>query len=258
MIPDDLSEENKQKIKGLSKKYKKCEIIFLNMGKKYKNWKTSRYHSKAVYYRLSLSDLVKNFDKIIYLDCDTIVHSDLANLYKIEMGNKCYMGFPGLEVSFKSINGTRNFINSGVMLINLKLLRKIKASLLFDKYYYTYGTKKVDEYLINVIFYNKISFLPFEYGIPDFEKGRNVLSSPSQFWKAFKGYSNGTEEEMISASNNRIITHGAYNLNKWWKRNYNSLSEIGKKWIYYASKSNAYSEICNTFKQYKTICSKLK
>ena len=34
------------------------------------------------------------------------------------------------------------------MLINLKLLRKINASLLFDKYYHAYGTKKVDEYLI--------------------------------------------------------------------------------------------------------------
>ena len=63
---------------------------------------------------------------------------------------------------------------------------------------------------------------------------------------------------MILASNNRIITHGAYNLNKWRKRNYNSLSEIGKKWIYYASKSNVFNEICNTFKQYMTICSKLK
>lgn len=149
MIPDDFYEENKQKIKGLCKKYKKCKIIFLNMGKKYRDWKTSRYYSKAVYFRLSLSDLVKNYDKIIYLDIDTIVHNDLTNFYNIEMGDKCYMGFPGLEVASKIINGTRNFINSGVMLINLKLLRKVNASLLFDKYYYAYGTKKVDEYLIN-------------------------------------------------------------------------------------------------------------
>ena len=60
------------------------------------------------------------------------------------------------------------------MLINLKLLRSVKASLLFSKYYYTYGTQKVDEYLINIIFYNKISFLPFEYGIPDFEKNIKI------------------------------------------------------------------------------------
>ena len=258
MIPNDFFEENKQKIKSLCKKYRKCEIIFLNMGEKYKDWKTSSYYSKAVYYRLSLSDLVKNFDKIIYLDCDTMVHNDLTNFYNIEMGDKFYMGFPGLEIANIEINGTRNFINSGVILINLKLLRKVNASLLFDNYYYTYGTKKVDEYLINVIFYNKISFLPFEYGIPDFEKKNKFFNSPSQLWKLFKGYSNCTEKEMILASNNRIITHGAYTYSKWWKSDYNSLSEIGKKWIYYASKSNVFNEICNTFKQYQTICLKLK
>ena len=86
--------------------------------------------------------------------------------------------------------------------MNLEKLRKVNASLLFDKYYYTYGTTKVDEYLINVIFYNKISFLPFKYGIPDFEKGQRIADSPSFFWNTLHGFSNGTEEEMISGSNN--------------------------------------------------------
>lgn len=258
MIPYGFFEENKQKINGLCKKYNTCKIIFLYMGKKYQDWKTNiNYYAITVYYRLSLSDLVNNYDKIIYLDCDTMVHSDLTNFYNIEMGDKYYMGFPGFEVSYLEINGTRNFINSGVMLINLKMLRRVNASLLFDKYYHTYGTKKVDEYLINIIFYNKISFLPFEYGIPDFEEGNSIVNSSSFFWKSLNGFSNGTEEEMISASNNRIITHGAYRLDKWWRRSYDSLSKIGKQWIYYASKSNVFNEICNTFIQYQNVCSKI-
>jgi lipopolysaccharide biosynthesis glycosyltransferase len=187
-----------------------------------------------------------------------MVHNDLTSFYKLEMGDKYYMGFPAHEISYMEINGTRNYINSGVMLVNLKLLRGIKASLLFDKYYYTYGTKKVDEYLINVIFYNKISFLPLEYGIPDFEKGTYIANSSASFWKSLNGYSNCTEKEMISASKNRIITHGSYRTDKWWTRSYDSLSEIGKKWIYYASKSNVFNEICNTYIQYQNICTKLK
>ena len=258
MIPDNFFKENEQKIYGICQKYKKCKIKFFNMGKKYEGWKISRYYSISIYYRLSLSDLVNNYDKIIYLDCDTMVHYDLSNFYNIEMGEKYYMGFPSHEISYLEINGTRNFINSGVMLVNLKLLRKVNASFLYDKYYHTYGTKKFDEYLINVIFYNKISFLPFIYGIPDFLKGHYIIDSPSFFWKALKGFSNGTEEEMISASNNRIITHGAYTLSKWWRRSYDSLTEIGKKWIFYASKSNVFNDICNTFIQYKEVCSKLK
>jgi lipopolysaccharide biosynthesis glycosyltransferase len=201
MVSNEFFKENKHKITGLCKKYKKCKTIFLNMGEKYKDWKTSKHYSAAVYYRLSLSNNIKDIDKIIYLDCDTMVHNDLSNLYNIEIGDKYFMGFPAHEISYFVINGTRNYINSGVMLINLKLLRRINASLIFDKYFHNYGTKKFDEYLINVIFYNKISFLPFEYGIPDFEKKRKIIGSPSIFWKSLKGYSNGTEEQMISASN---------------------------------------------------------
>jgi len=258
MIPDEFLEENRQKIYGFCKKYKRCKIIFFNMGKKYKGWRTSKYYPLTIYYRLSLSDLVKNFDKIIYLDSDTMVHSDLTDFYNIEMGDKYYMGFPSHEISYMEINGTRNFINSGVMLINLKLLRKVNATILYDKFYQIYGTKKYDEYLINSLFFNKISFLPFIYGIPDFEKGHYIIDSPAFFWKALKGYSNGTEEEMVSASNNRIITHGAYTLKKWWAKEYDALSKIGKMWIYYASKSNVFNDICDTFIQYKNFCSKLK
>ena len=132
--------------------------------------------------------------------------------------------------------------------------RKINAHLLFEKYYKIHGTKKVDEYLINIIFYNKISFLPLKFGIPDFEEGTKLIGSPSIFWHSLKGYSKSTEKEMNSSSINRVITHGAYTQIKWWNKNYESLTDIGKKWIFYASKSNIFKEICRKYIQFKNIC----
>ena len=44
------------------------------------------------------------------------------------------MGFPAHEISYLVNNGTRNFINSGVILINFKLLRKIKAIKIYEEY----------------------------------------------------------------------------------------------------------------------------
>ena len=205
-----------------------------------------------------MPNLLIDIDKIIYLDCDNIVHKDLTELYNLDMKNNYYMGFPSHEISYLVIKGTRNFINSGVMLINLKLLRKINSSILYEEFYKEFGTKKYDEYLINSIFYNKISFLPFKYGIPDFIKGHRIIDSPSHFYNQFKGHSNGTEKEMIDSSINPSITHGCYTRIKWWNQNYNSLSKIGKKWIFYASKSNMFNEICNKYKQYKNICKKMK
>ena len=262
MISSNFYNKNKKKILGLSKKYPNCKIKFYNLGKKYIDWeRDNNFYSQTVFYRLSLSNLIKNLDKIIYLDCDTMVHKDLTEFYNLNMGDNYYMGFPGHEIGYVVINGTRNFINTGVMLINLKALREVDAPLLFENYYRMYGTKKVDEYLINHIFYDKIKFLPFKYGIPDFEKGHDIIGSPLIFWhsvKCDKGYCNGTISELISSSKNRTITHGAYKVEKWWIREYDSLTKIGKQWIFYASKSNAFNEICNKYKQYRNICEKFK
>ena len=164
------------------------------------------------------------------------------------------MGTPGLELGKIIINGTRNFINSGVLLINLKELRKIKAPELYESYYKQYGTKKEDEYLINVIFYNYIGFLPFKFGLPDFN---NTNFNTTSFYKRYNGYCNKTLKELIEASNNPSITHGAYSWIKWWKRDYHRLSNIGKKWLFYASKSNVFEEICNRYKQFIKICKKI-
>ena len=261
MIPYDFSKSNELKILDLAKKYPRCKINFYNLYYKYETWSRFSYYSQTVFYRLSLSDLVKKLYKIIYLDCDTMVHKDLTEFYNIDMGDSYYMGFPGHEIGYVVIEGTRNFINSGVMLVNLKELRKIRAPILYDRYYNEYGTQKVDEYLINHVFYNKIRFLPFKYGIPDFEEGHEIIGSPTIFWyavKCDKGYCNGTESELISSSINRTITHGAYKVEKWWTRKYESLTEIGKQWIYYASKSNVFDEICNYYGQFKNICEQLK
>ena len=150
MIPYNFYNNYKRKILFLSRKYTQCKIKFHNFGKKYLNWTYGKHYSPTVYYRLSLSNILKDLDKIIYLDCDTIVHKDLTEMYDIQMNDKYYMGFPAHEISYLVINGTRNFINSGVMLINLKLLRKINAPKIFEEYYKIHGTRKVDEYLINI------------------------------------------------------------------------------------------------------------
>lgn len=259
LTPSNFLKENKAKLKGLAKKYPKpkSEFIYHDMGDKYLYWNIYGNYTQTVYYRLSLSEVILDYNKIIYLDCDTMVHKDLSEFYNIEMDDYYYMGFPGHEVGYMEFNGTRNFINSGVMLINLEKLRELNVPQIYESFYNQYGTKKVDEYMINAIFFDKIRFLPFIYGIPDFEP-HDIIGSPSIFWNSLKGYSNGTEKEMISANINRTITHGAYKDIKWWSREYNNLTHIGKKWIFYASKSNVFDEICNLYKQYKKICHKFK
>ncbi len=255
MIPGNFLRKNIKIILGLKILYPNCKIKFHNLKNKYSGWKISKHYSISTYYRLSISNIIDNFDKIIYLDCDTLIHKDLLELYNLNMYGNYYMGIAAQDIKRVVINGTRNFIGAGVMLINIKELKKINAPYVFENYYKKCGTKKEDEYLINAVFYNKIGFLPFKFGIPDFD---NKLLTPIKFWYGYHGYSNGTLNELIQAAKDPNITHEEYTLKKWWERKYNMLTKIGKKWIYYAYKSNAFDDICKTYKQFFNICNKIK
>ena len=136
LLSPDLEEINIKKIMMLRKKYPNCEIKLLHMNEKYSEYMSGSYNSSAVYYRLELSNLITEFNKIIYLDIDTMVHKDLTQLYNIDMGKNYYMGFPGHDLTFYNINGTRNFINSGVMLVIVNILIKIRIELLFLKIFF--------------------------------------------------------------------------------------------------------------------------
>ena len=86
---------------------------FIHLGNEFSNYISGYYNSSAIFYRLELSNLITDVNKIIYLDVDTIVHKDLTELYNLDMGDYYYLGFPGQDLVRYSFNGTRNFINSG-------------------------------------------------------------------------------------------------------------------------------------------------
>ena len=118
--------------------------------------------------------------------------------------------------------------------------------------------KKVDEYLINAVFYDKIKFLPLIYGIPDFGASERVTISPSHFVKEFQNLPNFTISEMEYAHQNRVITHGCYDMTKWWQRRYHSLTNVGRQRFFYASKSNIFDDICKEYHQFAKHCERIK
>ena len=90
---------------------------------------TSAHISTTAYYRLLLSSILPNIDKIIYSDCDVINFEDLTNLYNIKIkDNIYYMGFPDYYSHTKELLKygvySNFYMNSGILLINLKSLRK--------------------------------------------------------------------------------------------------------------------------------------
>ena len=66
MHPGEFKDENKEKLKSLEKKYPSCKINLIDMQNKYKNANDHGRITTPAYYRLSISELIPNLDKIIF------------------------------------------------------------------------------------------------------------------------------------------------------------------------------------------------
>ncbi len=176
IVNNGLSAENKEKISSLETDYSK--IIFNNMDERLKaitDKKGTRlredYFSLAIFFRIFIPDCFKEYDKALYIDSDTLVTDDISKLYNTNLeGN--YIGgcvdtscFPVKDITNYFTNGVgvdyREYINSGVILFDMKTLRDKKFAekflYLFNKY--NFGNVDPDQSYINAILKGHIKYL---------------------------------------------------------------------------------------------------
>ena len=89
-----------------------------------------------------LPDLYPNLEKVLYLDADTVLLDDVANLFNIDLGNNLVGAIPdGAVASIKEfqdyvelvvgLKDYRNYFNAGILLMNLEELRKYRFQVKF-------------------------------------------------------------------------------------------------------------------------------
>ena len=92
------------------------------------------YYSKTTYYRMFIAEMYPEYDKAIYIDSDTIVLGDIAELYKHELGDN-YVGAANEQVMIQvdtygeyveKVLGIdrKNYFNAGLLLINCQQFRQ--------------------------------------------------------------------------------------------------------------------------------------
>ena len=84
-----VTEENKARIKKYEKE--NISIEFVDLNKQLEEIKeklyTRNYFSNTTYYRLFIPELYPQYDKVVYIDSDTICLADIADLYNVDMGD---------------------------------------------------------------------------------------------------------------------------------------------------------------------------
>lgn len=172
LLGDRISEENKEILQDIALRYsRKCFIIDtpkLNIPEVLcsKRWPISAFT------RLFAGELLpKDLDKILYLDCDTIVNDNISEIWDVNVNKNVFFGVKDcISKTYKKNIGLEDdsiYVNAGVLLMNLKELRKIDVAKAIEDYLskYTNYINYADQDILNGIFSETMGVLDPEYNV---------------------------------------------------------------------------------------------
>ena len=185
ILNSGISEENKRELRKMETN--NIRISFTNVDSKVKRiedelkLRLRDYYSVAIYYRLFIPSIFPEYDKVIYLDSDIVVNCDIAELYNKDMGdniigavkdmtintNKDFIEYSKIAIGVEA----EKYINSGMLLINVKAMRenKIEQKFLYLLTKYNLETAAPDQDYLNVLCKDKIYYLDEVWDkMPDF------------------------------------------------------------------------------------------
>lgn len=184
------------------------------------------YHFSVVtYYRLFISSLFPQYDKVLYLDCDLVVLGDVSKLYNTELGKNILGAAPEQFVqntkefrlyAQKALGvNPDGYVNAGVLLMNLKEFRKCEIEEKFVNLIteYDFDLLDPDQAYLNYLCLGKIHVLP---------NGWNKEPMP-----------------LVCEGKKNIVHYALYK--KPWQ--YDDVMD-GEYFWHYAKQSPFYNEIC--------------
>ncbi len=200
IVHPNFSSKNKDRINKLKNNYD-CNINFIDM----KNQFDNLGFCSASWYRLLVADLLpEKYDKCIFLDDDIFVRIDLGEIYNTRLEDNYVAGVlsAGYYIEEKhhcnilKIPSMKYYINTGMMLYNLKQIRKDNITQKFieisNKNWPSY-----DQDVINTICYGKIKILPPKYNT----MVRHLFINNVRLNDLY------TKEEIKEAKNNPCLIH---------------------------------------------------
>ena len=242
LIDNTINEGHKNMIKSLVKFHRLTKFSFYNIGEIYEKFTVGKNYSILPnYYRLFLHFFLQNINRTIYLDADTLIYSDLSDMYCLNMSGLYFRGILDPIKMFEGFNSikTDHYINTGVLLMNVQ---KYRDDAIFNKMIeYSKIHALIEDYqeLVNAVCFFGIDLLPPKYGIQFLDQELiNILSNKSH--KIFYD-----KNELIEANSHVSIRH-YYNCKPWQIGN---SSYLYNEFIYYANISNFYRYICRNLEK---------
>ncbi|MDF9827086.1 lipopolysaccharide biosynthesis glycosyltransferase [Ereboglobus sp. PH5-10] len=163
-------------------------------------------------YRLLIPTIFPEMEKAIYLDADMVVRHDLAELWAEDVGD-FYAGvvedFIHVKIkNYDSIFPSRRYFNAGVLLLNL---RKIRKDIPFARFVeiesrHRDSLRHQDQDVLNIALGNNVKYLPLKWNVTF------LYFNPRRRFPKTLGF---TAAEVVAARENPAIVHYIGSLKPW-------------------------------------------
>jgi len=87
ILDGGINYDDKKYLGNLTLSHPHCRINFIDMSSAFLDTPTNTYFTRATFYRLVLPKLLKNYNKLVFLDSDLVFLGDVKKLYETELGN---------------------------------------------------------------------------------------------------------------------------------------------------------------------------
>lgn len=245
ILEENVSEEDKKRLKNFNSK--NFSIRFFNLSKYLNNitLTLNQELSIAAFYRLLVPDVFSGFNKILYIDIDTVLKKDIADVYNQNISNYQIGAVRDLHVinniypknkeyfdDYCNLKDINNYFNSGVLLFNIQKMSENKN--IVDEFLQIAQTKYFrysDQCVLNIYY----------------DKNRNLIKmldyTNNYYFSRYcfdKFPSSILHDYLKYKPNIKILHYISYT--KPWKDISKSL--FAGTWWYYALFSPFFKEIC--------------
>ena len=260
LLGEKISEENKNLLSDIASKYNRRIIVIDVPQIDIPEALVSARWPLSAFTRLYAGELLpKDIEKILYLDCDTIIKGNLSELDSWNVSGKVFWGIKDcIGKEYKKNIGIKPdgiYVNAGVLLMNLKELRRIDIKYRLNYYMSKYQSliNYADQDVLNGVFNDEIGVLPPQYDVMTIV----ATYSYKEILKLRRPTNYYSEEEIRKAVAKPVLIHYTTNMlmvRPWFTNTNHPLADEFRKYMKISPwKEKVLNQLVFTAKESKII-----
>ncbi len=257
ILDNGINEKNHYELIEIINKFNNIHLDFIFMKNIKENFDSissndmKNLNKLTMYSRLFLASVLpNNIEKILYLDCDSLILNSIDDLYKTNIEDYMCAGvLDPIPIYFKKVIELANddfYINTGVLLINLKKWREINIEKTFINFLKSHENEYIhnDQGVINGVLKNQMLILNPKYNLLSNFHGKTYEIGLKWSGVTYDYYSKPIVEKAIT--NPTFIHFSGSSLERPWLNPNNYYRKIYET---YAKMANC----CDVFQKPKNV-----